>query len=215
VWKRKFLSTKLKLVYQDLYPEVIKRILLFNWQNSGEARVADYETTYYDTLDNRLNQHGFTYRIRKEFDQYVATVKDSGSHQGGLFVRKEWNRVLAEDRPGVEPFLELPIGQKLIEVIGAEPLRPLFKTRFQRTAIDLTTKDGTVIEFAADQGHIISGEQREPLCEIELELKKGRKEELLKLGAALAEHFPMIVEDKSKYARGMILAGLPVPFPLQ
>lgn len=198
---------KLKLVNENLYPEVIKKVLLSNWHKLSEARVSDYETTYYDTQDNRLNQHGFIFRIRKGLGQYTATVKDSGSHQGGLHVRKEWNIALEDDRPSVQPFLELSIGQILGEVIGEEPLRPLFQTCFQRTAIDLTTDDGTIIEFAADLGYIVSGEKREPLCEIELELKKGRRESLLKLGAALADTFPLVPEDKSKYARGMALAG--------
>lgn len=202
---------KLKLMDENTYEDVIKKLLLFNWKDTSEARVSEYETTYYDTLDHRLNQNHLTYRIRKDEGQYTATMKDSGSHEGGLHVRNEWSKILEEDSPFIQPFLDFPIGLNLKEIIGSESLVPIFQTCFRRTTIDLITDQGSKVELAADIGHIISGEKRESLCEIELELKSGRIEDLLKLGAVLSEHFPMVVEEKSKYLRGLILSGFFVP----
>lgn len=207
------IELKLKLIDPHRYHEILQDDAFFHRQDAGQPVITDYETTYYDTADCRLMQHGFAYRIRKSGEQFTATVKDSGSSHGGLHIRGEWNKDITDNTPDVAFFCDLPIGEALQDIVGGDSLIPIFATVFQRTAIDWIGDDGSVIELAADNGQILSGDHCEPICEIELELKSGHIASVLKLGAALAERYPLAVEERSKFLRGLVLAGIQTPEP--
>ena len=65
------------------------------------------------------------------------------------------------------------------DVAALQPrLQPLFTTHFQRE-IWLITTGNSEIEVAFDQGEVTAGDLSEPLCEIELELKRGERQDLL------------------------------------
>ncbi len=202
---------ELKLILADAgdYPRLVNDPILSGLFKNEQVRVIQYATTYYDTGDRLLYQNGYSYRIRKATDSCTATVKDQGSQGGGLFVRGEWNVKLKSDAPSIEPFLGLPVGSRLESILQGQELLPLFRTDFQRTAIDLRTETGSLIEMAADLGSIIADQVAAPICEVELELKDGAPVDLLRVGAALADMYSLRVGDKSKYARGLELLGLP------
>lgn len=203
------IELKLRLADAGDYPRLVNDPILSGLFKTEQVRIIQYATTYYDTEERLLYQNGYSYRIRKTTDSCTATVKDQGSQGGGLFVRGEWNVKLASDAPRIEPFLGLPVGSQLQSIVKGQELLPLFRTDFQRTAIDLRTETGSLIEMAADLGSIIAGQANSPICEVELELKDGVAVDLLRVGAALADMYPLLVGDKSKYARGLELLGLP------
>jgi len=198
---------KLKLADSGEYERLIVDTDIFKISELGEARVEEYETTYFDTSGHELGKEGLTYRIRKAKDSYTATIKDYGSNEGGLHVRNEWNRVIPDEKPDIKPFSDLEIASKLKELIGEKSLEPVFETRFKRHILNFHAEDGSIIEVGADSGEIISGDKSEPICEIELELKGGQVTELLKLGSRLSEQYPLVLEEKSKYQRGIMLAA--------
>ncbi|MEN3005617.1 CHAD domain-containing protein [Dehalobacterium formicoaceticum] len=208
--KNQEIELKLRLINEVDAALILEDDLFSSVKFMGTPMIHDFETTYYDTPDYRLMQAQCTYRIRKSGEYSIATVKDSGSSQGGLHVRNEWNVKLDRNLPDLVPFSNLPIGPKLSALAGEEELIPIFQTNFQRQVLEVVTEDGSLIELAVDQGNIISGEKKAPLAEVELELKNGQVVSLLELGALLAEKTPMILEEKSKYLRGLILSGLPV-----
>lgn len=200
------IELKLKLAHGNAFCDVLEDPLFC--QGDGETAKADYETIYYDTADHSLREQGLAYRIRKEGDRFIATVKDWGSHEGGLHIRHEWNRVVDSAVPVTEPFSDLPVGAVLQEIGGGASLIPIFLTVFTRTAALWEAADGSLIEVAADNGYIISGERQERICEIELELKSGSVVAVLELGAELSARYPLLVEKKSKYLRALMLSGL-------
>jgi inorganic triphosphatase YgiF len=59
-----------------------------------------------------------------------------------------------------------------------------------------------MIECSLDQGEIRAGEQRVPLCEVELELKIGHPARLFELALGLQEGIPLKLENISKAERG-------------
>ncbi|MGI6679704.1 MAG: CHAD domain-containing protein [Dehalobacterium sp.] len=204
------IELKLQLVNEDNSAFILDDDLFAAGKFWGTPVIHEFETTYYDTQDYRLMQAQCTYRIRRSGGSYIATVKDSGSSLGGLHVRNEWNVQLDQNLPDLLPFLNLPIGPKLSSLVGDDDLIPIFQTNFQRQVLDLTMKDGSLIELAIDRGSIVSGEKKASLAEVELELKKGQIVSLLELGSLLAQKTPMLLEEKSKYLRGLILADLPL-----
>ena len=166
------------------------------------------DTTYYDTADQRLLKSRLSYRLRLAGDDWTATVKADGTSDGGLHQRTEYNIAVDNALPNLMPFMLTDIGTRLTEAVGEKPLEPLFRTRFERHILNITTPDGSSIELALDDGEIIAGDKQQKLLELELELKAGQSQALIWLGAALAEEFPLLPEHDSKLYRATVLAGL-------
>jgi len=166
------------------------------------------EAHYFDTADQALKKAGVAFRIRLEGGQWVATVKIGGTSAGGLHQRREWNMVVAEPEPNINQLQGSEIGDLLVRTIGDKPLVCLFTTVFDRNKAEIHTADGSQIELAVDIGSILAGENQAPIAEVELELKAGDPAAIIALGAELAQVLPLAVEPRSKYSRGLCLAGL-------
>jgi inorganic triphosphatase YgiF len=74
----------------------------------------------------------------------------------------------------------------------------------QRTVYPVHS-DGSEIELTIDRGSVEAGRQSEPLCEMELELKRGDTAELFRIARALAQEIPVQLAVKSKAERGYAL----------
>lgn len=199
---------KLKLVHADSWRGLMDWPGWAGMADTAVWRHDNLEAQYFDTPDGDLRQARLAYRIRRENGSWVAAVKGGGSSDGGLHQRSEWEATLAEPVPGIACFLDTPIGAALAEAVGDKPLVPLFTTCFERHTLLVAPDQDTVIEVAIDRGAILAGEQQEPLQEMELELKAGNLSRLLMLGADIAGDFPLLFEERSKYYRGLMLAGL-------
>jgi triphosphatase len=166
-------------------------------------------STYYDTEQRSLKKNRLTFRIRNGDQGSEATVKGGGSSEGGLHERQEWNVPLVVATADIAIFATTAIGEQLRQVVNAEELLPLFTTDFVRQKL-IVSYGSSLIEIAVDHGEIKVGELRSPISELELELKSGQPLDLIRLGGILAERFPLRLEQRSKYQRGIILAKLPV-----
>ncbi|NKI75120.1 inorganic triphosphatase [Dickeya sp. CFBP 2040] len=199
-----------------VHPDAVAAIRqgLKNWQSdvghSNHLHTHQLANSYYETADGYLRQHGIGLRIRGENGRYEMTVKTAGKVVGGLHQHPEYNVEL----PG--PHLNLHLLPAEIWPEGcdiealAQALQPLFSTDFQREAW-VVSHHQSLIEIAFDQGQISAGEWVEPLCELELELKNGRTEDLLAFANELSDLGGLRQGSLSKAARGYHLAkGNPV-----
>ena len=66
--------------------------------------------------------------------------------------------------------------------------------------------DNCTLELALDRGVLLGGNQEEPLCEVEVELKSGPEAAAVAFAALLADKFGLIPEEKSKFRRALALA---------
>lgn len=206
-------EVELKLTFAD--PEVWDKIdedpLVRKLSIPMSGQTEGLETIYFDTLSQALKKEGYAYRIRRQGQEWIATIKDEGTSEGGLHQRQEWNISVEGPLPDLTVFTGTPIWPCLENILGHESLQKLFLTRFLRKSFDLITPGGTVVELAADLGEIVAGDKVYAIQEIELELKKGEVVEVLKLGGDLAKRYPLLSQSSSKYHRGLILAGLSLP----
>jgi triphosphatase len=208
-------ETELKLSCADetVWEQIMTAVALTTVAVPGSEITQQLEARYFDTPSHALQKAKLAYRVRREGENWVATVKDSGSSKGGLHARQEWNQVVSHNEPDIQVFSAMEIGPILQEIIGDENLEPILITSFERRKVDVVMSDGSTVEVAADKGAIIAGEKTDPILEIELELKTGQAGALFILGAALAQEFPLLPEPKSKFYRGLLLAGLSAERP--
>ena len=168
------------------------------------------DATYYDTTDYQLLNSGFAYRVRKEGSQWVATLKGLGSYQGGLHERQEWNVKQKNSEPDLEVFKDKGLA-KIWKNINGKSLTALFTVKTERTIQELTLEDQTQIELALDYGVVSSEGKEDVLHEVELELIAGSTASLLELASELSLAWDLAPEKRSKYTRGLALAGLELP----
>ncbi len=207
------IELKLALINEADYSSIIIDQHLFSSIQVGKSRIDNYTNTYFDTADRDLYQNQLSFRVRKTAKGYNATIKGLGAQQGGLSIRREWNVSIPDDKPHIEAFAQVmdePEYNKLAGIIGNRDLLPIFTSDFQRMTADLHNDNGSQVELAVDKGQITTGDGSLPICEVELELMKGQPADLLKLGAQLAARYPLRVEEKSKFARGLELLGIPI-----
>lgn len=166
----------------------------------------DMKAIYYDTEDNFYQKHKIAYRVRRENDCIVATYKSGKVNSDGLFERVEINKKVTKLTPDINVFAEDKDIWSLIKTTKDKKFLPIVITDFVRECIELTWLDSK-LEVALDLGFVQGRENKAPICEVEIELKQGKIEDLLSLKDELIKKFGLQISAISKYKKGLILAG--------
>jgi triphosphatase len=178
----------------------LKKIPLLQRLKAAPRHPAEV-SVYFDTGKHKLRKSGVMLRVRRIGRRHIQTIKATGNL--APFERGEWETEIA----GNEPDLDLARGTALEPLLTKKlrrRLRPLFETRVQRTVYPVV--DGVhAIELTVDQGTIDTGSRTLPLCEIELELKRGSAAKLFEIARELTAALPARLAVKSKSARGYAL----------
>ena len=145
--------------------------------------------------------------MREQDGGFIQTLKTEDPDGANLLTRGEWEDPVADNRP--DP--QAPRSGSRLPQGMADGLRPLFVTEVDRVAIEIEPKPkpGTRIEVAIDLGAIraLQNGRREPISEIELELKGGDAAAIYDLALELLETAPLRIDLRSKSERGYRLAA--------
>ncbi|HYD45153.1 MAG TPA: CHAD domain-containing protein [Phenylobacterium sp.] len=168
---------------------------------AAPPQVLELTSVYFDTPDHRLHEAGVSLRVRRDGEAFVQTIKWRRS--SGLFEREELEIEVPGERPDPAVFEQTPVAALLDD--GAE-VSEVCATRVRR--VTRLWRDGeSLIEISLDEGEVVAGEAREPIAELELELKAGRPQALFALARALGEAAPLRLAFESKGERGYRLAA--------
>lgn len=182
---------------------------------SGHTRL---QAVYFDTADRRFAAAGIAVRLRLEGTQWVQTAKAGDPH---AMQRHEHNAPVDAPADGPPPALDLarhagtPAGDLIARALGDAPLVPLYRTDIARTHRLVHAGAGS-LEYALDIGEIVSGDQRLPVHELEIELVDGSPAALLDAAACWVRRHGLWLDTRSKAERGDRLSrgretGDPVP----
>ena len=191
----KEIEVKLELAPANL-PDLKKIPLLRTVKRKPNS--ATQVSVYFDTNGQKLRKKGLMLRVRREGRHYTQTIKATAN--AGTFQRDEWEAEIA----GHDPNLDEANGTALEPVLTKKlrrALKPVFETRVRRTTYPLVN-NGRAIELTVDRGTIETGKRSLPLCEIELELKRGNAAELFDVAHELTQALPARLAVKSKSERG-------------
>lgn len=170
------------------------------------------EARYFDTPDAALSSRGIAFRLRREGDQWVQTVKALGN---GPLDREEHNVDRGKAHatgPAPEPNPELHAGTvagtRLLNALQAASgaLTETYGTEMDRVTRDIAFQGG-VVELALDTGRVIAHrgtpQQKEArICELELELKAGSLAGLATIATRWAARHGLFLSTVSKAERG-------------
>ena len=168
-----------------------------------KATKVQLQSVYYDTPDWTLRRGGIGLRVRLKDGVFTQTIKRQGTL--GLFDRDEWETEIGGSTPDPSAWTGTPIDSVLsAKRIGS--LAPIFTTNVRRT-VRLVRENKSLVEVSLDQGELVAGELREPIEEVELELKHGNVACLFALARRLAAHAIVRLSFESKAERGYRLLG--------
>jgi len=165
---------------------------------------AEQRSVYFDTPDHALDKAGLSLRVRRSGGKFVQTVKAAGDSATGLFSRHEWEAPLEGDAPVLDdtnPIRAL-LGDRVSE-IGA-----VFEIAVERRTWRIEG-ESSLIELVLDRGEAVSGDGRSPICEIELELKRGQSSDLFLFARELQKLAPFKLGVVTKAERGYSLVERP------
>ncbi len=177
--------------------------------DEGSLEEIQMRATYYDTEDLALCKAGIAFRIRRENEQAVATLKWGGKVEGGLHMRGELN-VNVDEEYAKNPTLSIFKGSEIYDAIeeaaGDKPLSSLLEANCTRKQMRVDTgKSINVVSL--DVGEIVTAKGTAPISELEVELYSGDKEDMIALGRELATKYNLVEGAKSKFQVGLELLG--------
>jgi inorganic triphosphatase YgiF len=157
---------------------------------------------YYDTPNLTLLDAGITICVRHISGCWVQTIKTTGSSSIGLHQLNIWEDVIANEYVDITKILD----PKLIKIFDDLNLRDtfiqIFQTEVRCDEWQLTFKNGDRVELALNLGQLNTGQNHEPITEIELKLKEGNAGRLFDLALELLKDIPLTLENTSKAHRG-------------
>jgi inorganic triphosphatase YgiF len=155
---------------------------------------------YFDTPDLALRRQRVALRLRRAGRRWLQTVKCASASRAGLSSRPEWEQPFsghfdfsAIDDPALRTELETLRDRGVLVTV--------FDTTFERREWRFRAGGGELL-LMADRGHIIAGDRRETISELELELAGAPVDTLLDFAARLAATLPLRAESRSKAQRG-------------
>jgi triphosphatase len=164
---------------------------------------SELRSVYYDTPGWDLRRAGISLRVRRKNGLFIQTVK----RQSGLslFESDEWESPIGGECPDSSAYAATPVASILREK-SIHALCPIFTTTVQRT-VRVVRKRRTLVEVSLDEGELRAGKLREPLEEVELELKGGDAAGLFGIARHLIKHDVLRLSFDSKADRGYRLIG--------
>jgi inorganic triphosphatase YgiF len=203
------LEVELKLAATAEAMDVLLASPLLREHARSTVRARNLHTTYYDTPDHRLSRRHLAFRVRRSGKSFVQTLKSANLADGAGETRGEWEVALTDGTPQLGAFAD-PAVVELTGPVLPDELTPIFETRFRRQAVLVEWPDADrtpgQIEVAFDRGTIRANGRESPICEVELELKRGDAGTLFELADAMRALVPLRLHPLDKAARGYLLA---------
>jgi inorganic triphosphatase YgiF len=170
------------------------------------AGMADHMDTLLDTPDRRITGQTHALRVRSGASGLTLTLKGPNTDEGEVHARQEWEAPLTPPLCLDPKAWPEPIASQVAQLAGDNPLAPIFHVAVERRLWDVRRGARVIGELALDTGVILAAGRREPIHELELELKgSGARSDLDTLRQYLCAQLPLEPETRSKLQRGLAL----------
>jgi len=178
--------------------------LFLGLEEENTREELNIDAKYFDTDEFDLARNEVAFRIRREGERLIASLKWKGHSEDGLHVREEINVPVENDIPDIEVFHESNLGCEVCKFVEGKDLKCVLQTVCMRRRFRIDTGTG-LFEFSIDKGEIQTQYGTEPISEVEIELFTGETEELLQIGSKLQQAYDLQEENRSKYYRGICM----------
>ena len=164
-----------------------------------------FHAIYYDTSELELEKTRHSLRARMEGDHLVAAFKLPGSIVDGLSRRVEYEAPLRDWLRTPDDLPESELKRQVLSILIPDAmLLPRVEVDMHRS-IRILESGGSQFELVADRGVIKGAHGECQLHELELELKRGDVEPVLRLGQQIADQFGLKPSHMTKHEIGLSL----------
>ena len=180
--------------------------------SDGEIETVPLHAIYFDTPTSSLSGRRVSLRVRREGDDWVQTLKAPGD---STLDRFEDNVPLgtaashkAPPRADLGRHTDARAGEVIRAALGEDQdhaLQPVFEVKVERR-LRRIERGGSAVELAFDEGELLARGRKAPVCELELELIEGDRQELLMLARRWRMQWDLSLSTGSKAQRGQRLA---------
>jgi triphosphatase len=181
--------------------------------DAADAPRRTLRSIYFDTPAGDLRKQRMVLRVRKMRRTHIMGLKWARPLAEAPFSRSEMEVRVPSFDPNITLFGE-EIAAELSRVIEGRSLEQKFETQIKRRLRCLNL-ERSQLEVAFDEGFVVVGDRRQPLTEVELELKAGEETGLYDLAVRLADALPVRLEIMSKADRGFMLVAADHPMPVR
>lgn len=168
----------------------------------GLSHITHMSAIYYDTDDASLRNMHWAYRIRKEDNIYIATIKGNSHNDHFITNRLEISKRTYSIKPDLYLFVNYKQVWSHIKSIANRSLKAIVSNVFQRRTF-VVFFNSSKIEIALDRGYVYGQYKTSVICEVELELKKGNITDVITLSNILKAKFALTPSLCSKLSRGL------------
>lgn len=174
---------------------------------TASARSLPMQATYFDTADDRLATAGLALRLRREGRRWVQALKGRGD---GVLQRPEHEVAVPPPRgvPAPDPAHHAgsaPGAALAVLLADGAALQARHHADIRRLR-RVVRHGGARIEISFDEGWIVAGDRRQPVSEVEFELKAGPPAALIDLAARWVARHGLRLDATTKAERGLRLA---------
>ena len=198
-------EVELKLAVAPEDVERLKRHPILRGLGQKRPTAKRLVSVYYDTPVFTLMREAVALRVRKVGSARIQTIKREAAAGRQRIARHEWEGRIKGDQPDLSQLDDPELRRLIGPHAGKGELKPVFVTDVLRRVWPLRV-GASEIHCAIDVGEINADGRREPVCEVELELKSGAPAKLFELARELNASVPLRLEPASKAARGYSLA---------
>jgi inorganic triphosphatase YgiF len=140
---------------------------------TADAPRRTLRSVYFDTSAGDLRKQRMVLRVRKVRNTHIMGLKGARPLADVPFSRSQMEACVPSLDPDITLFGE-EIAAELSRVIEGHLLEQKFETQIKRRLRCLNL-ERSQIEVAFDEGFVVARDRRQPLTEIELELKSGEE----------------------------------------
>jgi CHAD domain-containing protein len=170
----------------------------------GQTSLNELRDRYLDTSDRSVQAAGYAYRLRQTGDRYLVGLKGLGQATGAIHRRAEYEVDLAEPSPS-QAWPPGAARELALQLVGNEPLVPLFEVEQSRYSRPVKQGERTVAELSLERVRIHKGDRTlVAFLELEAELSPdGSEEDLAQLCHEISQTWGLSPQPQSKFERGL------------
>ena len=161
--------------------------------------------TYLDTKRRRILAAGYSCRRRETNEGSVITLKSLGRAEGPVHRRGEWEQKMAASRRPAD-WPDSPVRDLVLQLIGQEPLLPLFELQQTRVIRLLKQDEEPVARLRLDRVSLVTEDREQVYLDLEVELlPQTPQETLTAIVGCLQDEWHLKPELRSKFERALVL----------
>jgi CHAD domain-containing protein len=169
-------------------------------------QVQHVHDTYLDTKERLILAGGYACRRREMEAEVLITIKGLGKAEGAIHRRKELEISLLDYCPPLE-WPESPVRDLVLQLIGEEPLVPLFSLEQTRVFRRMSQGELPIAQLSLDNVRLIDdsdNSKEESYFELEVELApQGTASDMASIVTYLQDEWGLIPEPCSKFKRAL------------